>query len=77
MHADSHFLHLGGSQRSNCNNCIASVIAQNAAISIKNSLFEQMYSAQGSRFILVESGAPLLHPCVYSISDTRTEQVTH
>jgi hypothetical protein len=59
MHADSHFLHLGGNQSSVCKECSAAVVARNAGVTIVSSTFEQPYRAPGSRYIHAQAGALL------------------
>jgi hypothetical protein len=59
MHADSHFLHLGGDQSSDCIECSAAVVAQNASVTVVSSTFEQPYKATGSRYIHVQEGGLL------------------
>jgi hypothetical protein len=59
MHADSHFLHLGGNQSSVCKECSAAVVARNAGVTVVSSTFEQPYRAPGSRYIHAQAGALL------------------
>lgn len=56
MHADSHFLHLGGAQDSDCPECSAAVVSQMSTVTIMSSKFEKPYLAQGSRYIRVLGG---------------------
>jgi hypothetical protein len=59
IHADSHFLHLGGDQHSDCTECSAAVVAHNASVTVVSSRFESPYYAPGSRYIHVQAGALL------------------
>ena len=61
MHADSTFLHLGGSQTGGCPDCSSAVNSRATAVSLSACTFKSPFSAAGSRYILAnEGGCPLL-----------------
>lgn len=72
MHADSDFLHLGGSELSYCPICTAAVAARSpgTGVSLKSCSFRLPFEAPGSRYIRAFAGglAPASHTLCLSVN---------